>query len=165
MPTASVRNQVHLAWPRLTPWLRYINTINRSLPQNPPLPLPDIWGTLAFQSTSRRMLTMGSNPWVEEQGTVAILLIGRSGHGDGPLAAAASTVMEAWHGWAAPGGDIWFRSVGAPRQVELESIGEWFILEVACEYTAQARVPLPDLTAGYTLTAHPGAFITAAPTP
>jgi hypothetical protein len=125
------------------PAVRYIDTINRSLPQNPPLPLPDVWGTLAFTATDRRHLTMGANPWVLERGTATIILVARSGHGDADGIAAATQAMHAWEGWCDATGDIEFLSVGAPTEIDTEADGNWKLFAVACSYTVQEKVALP----------------------
>jgi hypothetical protein len=167
MPSIDVRSQVRAAWPQMMPSVRYIDTINRSLPQNPPLPLPPVWGTLAFDAASRRQLTMGRNPWIEEQGVVTIVIVAKSGHGDGPGIEAASAAMQAWDGWISPRGDIWFQNVGAPRQMDDEATGDWFIFGVPCEYRAQERMlralSLPAANGGYAFNGNAAAFLPATP--
>jgi hypothetical protein len=143
MSSEAFRNAIRADWPRLLPGLRFIETINRSLPQNPPLPLPDVWGSLGFVAASRRHLTMGATPWVEEKGVVTFLVVAKSGHGDSAAASTATTVMRAWEGWTDPTGDLWIDRVGAPEAVDGEAMGNWYLLAVACDYTAQERVQLP----------------------
>jgi hypothetical protein len=143
MSSDSVRAAIRADWSKLSAGLRFIETINRSLPQNPPLPLPDVWGSLGFEVIDRRPLTMGENPWMLERGIVTFLIIARSGHGDGPGIAAATAVMRACDGWVDPTGNIFFSSVGAPRQAETEADGNWFLFIVAANYEAQERVQLP----------------------
>lgn len=142
MPSQEVRDAVRAAWLVLMPDVRYIDTINRSMPYNPPLPLPDIWGTLAFNTTYRRQVTMGLRPWVEEAGIASIVLVGKSGHGDSPAVTAATEAMRKWDGWSSGSKDIWFVNVGAPRQHDDTSQGEWFICSVPCDYKAQERLTL-----------------------
>jgi hypothetical protein len=143
MSSLRLRAAVRADWSRLTAGLRYVETINRSLPRNPPLPLPDVWGSLAFDAETRRHMTMGADPWVEERGQVVFGVFGRSGHGDVPALTAAEAIVAASEGWASPAGDAWFVSVGAPRQVEMEAEGEWFMLSVTAIYILQERIQLP----------------------
>jgi hypothetical protein len=143
MSSQPFRDAIRAEWPRLMPAVRYIDTINRSLPAKPPLPLPAVWGTLGFNTNERRPLTMGANPWMLERGTVTFLIVAKSGHGDADGAAAATAAMRAWDGWQSPSGDMWIDRAGAPEQVELEANGNWFLFAVACDYSVQERVQLP----------------------
>jgi hypothetical protein len=143
MASEALRVAVRADWSRLMPAVRYIDTINRSLPTKPPLPLPDVWGTLAFAVTDRRPLTMGANPWVLERGTATIIIVARSGHGDAAGIAAATQAMHAWDGWTDATGNMEFSTVGAPDELESEADGNWKLFAVACSYTAQERVVLP----------------------
>jgi hypothetical protein len=143
MSSLAVREEVRAAWLTLMPDVRYIDTINRSLPYNPPLPLPAVWGTLQFEVTTRRQLTMGTNPWVEEIGVVNIIILAKSGHGDASAVEEATNAMRIWDGWYASGGDIYFQNVHAPRQLLEESQGDWVLFVVPCDYKAQERVALP----------------------
>jgi hypothetical protein len=139
MSSIGVRTAVREAWQHLLPGLRYLDTVNRSLPYDPPLPLPDVWGTLAFDVTTRRPLTMGKLPWYEEQGTVTFVICARSGHGDAVGASMGTDVMRAFQTWASRDGSIWFESVGAPKPIELDAVGDWFLFGVAARYKAQER--------------------------
>jgi hypothetical protein len=143
MSSDAIRSAIRADWPRLMPAVRYIDTINRSLPQNPPLPLPDVWGTLGFEVIDRRHLTMGANPWVQETGTISIIVVARSGHGDGPGVAAATAAMHAWDGWRDPTGEMEISAVLPPRETDAEADGNWKLFVVACSYRLQERVALP----------------------
>jgi hypothetical protein len=139
MASDSVRAKVREAWLANLRSLRYIDTINRSMPYNPPLPLPDTWGTLAFDTTQRRPVTMGKNPWYEEQGVATFIICARSGHGDNAAISVGSQVMRIFQDWRSGDGSIWFESVGAPKPIELETEGDWFLVGVAANYKAQER--------------------------
>jgi hypothetical protein len=143
MASESVRESVRAAWPTLMPDVRYVDTINRSLPYNPPLPLPPVWGTLGFDTTTRRIVTMGRNPWVEEIGVVNIIILAKSGHGDVTAVDEATKAMHAWDGWYLRTPDVYFANVHAPRQLPEESQGEWVLFVVPCDYVVQERVELP----------------------
>lgn len=143
MASYGLRAALYAAWPIKTPSIRYIQTENRDLPRTPPLPLPDVWGTLGFEVTGRRILTMGREPWVEEQGQAIFVICARSGHGDQPGVEAATALMHAWDGWQAAGGHMWFQNVGAPRKMSVEAEGEWFLYSVTAEYRVQERSVLP----------------------
>ena len=134
---------MYAAWPILTPGIRYMPVENKDLPRNPPLVLPDVWGSIAFDAASRRILTMGANPWVEETGQATIVIVARSGHGDMPGVTAADEAMHAWDGFTAAGGDVWFQNVHPPGKIDLEAEGEWFLYGVRCDYRVQERVNLP----------------------
>jgi hypothetical protein len=143
MASLALRTAIYAAWPILTPGLRYIATENKDLPRNPPLVLPDVWGTVGFDQSLRRILTMGANPWIEETGLATIVILARSGHGDMPGVSAADAVMRAWDGWSTPDGNVWFQNVGSPDKLAPEAEGEWFMYGVRCDYRVQERVALP----------------------
>lgn len=134
-----LRNAVRADWPRLLPNLRFVETINRALPVNPPLPLPDVWGTLGFTATSRRPVTMGADPWIVETGFVSFIVLARSGHGDTAGITACDEIIRAWSGWESPTGAAWFSTVGAPQQLEEQADGNWHMFTVAAPYEAQFR--------------------------
>lgn len=143
MASDFVRFAVRNAWLTGLQPLRYVDTINRSLPYNPPLPLPDVWGTLAFNMLRRRPVTMGAFPWYEEEGTVTFVICARSGHGDDAAIAEGTRVLRAMEEWMSPDGRVWFESVGAPAPIELEAEGDWFLVGVTATYKAQERSAKP----------------------
>ena len=143
MASYALRAALYAEWPNKTPSIRYVQTENRDLPRTPPLPLPDLWGTLGFEAVTRRILTMGKSPWIEEQGQAIFVICARSGHGDQPGVEAASALMRAWDGWRHSGGLMWFQNVGAPRKLSVEAEGEWFLYSVPAEYRVQERPVLP----------------------
>lgn len=121
--------------------MRFVDTINRSLPQNPPLPLPDVWGTLQFNVDSRRHLTLGKRPWVEELGICNIIILARSGHGDAPGTTVGDAVMRAWDCWNNGTPNVMFQNVSAPDALDVEAQGDWYGFLVACAYRVQERLP------------------------
>ena len=159
MSSLSVRNAVRGDWDRLLPDLPFYETINYVPRESDEEDgLPDVWGTLQFRADTRVPLTMGSRPWMEERGVVSIAIVVKSGDSDSDAIARATQAMEAWTGWCTPNGRIWFQAVGAPQQLDEESLGEWFIVSIACNYVAQDRAPIPDKSRSYTLTALPGSL-------
>ena len=143
MASYALRAALYAEWPIKTPGIRYLQTENRDLPRNPPLSLPDVWGTLAFDGVSRRQLTMGVNPWVEEAGQAIFVICARSGHGDQPGVEAANDLMHAWDGWRDATGDIWFANIGPPSRLATEAEGEWYLYSVRADYRVQERLVLP----------------------
>jgi hypothetical protein len=139
MSSASVRNAVLAAWPAHCVDLPLHETINKDLVKS----LPPVWGTLSFVSNSRQHMTMGANPWIEERGTVMLVIAVPSGTGAADGATRAEAIMHAWDGWQDPSGDIEFLSVGAPQPIEMEAVGDWFLFGVTANYRAQERVQLP----------------------
>lgn len=143
MSSPILRDAFEAAWPTILPTIRLERTENRDLPRNPPLVLPDLWGTIYYGVEDRRHVTMGANPWVEETGTVTVVLMAKSGHGTGPVMTAAQAAVHALEGWQSPAGDAWLVRIGAPRALEPEADGEWMIYGIPCAYLVQERVALP----------------------
>ena len=145
MASLPLRQAIYAAWPTLLPDLRYLPVENKDLPRNPPLVLPDVWGTIGFDTTGRRQMTMGRQPWVEEMGIATFVVVARSGHGDIPGVTEATGLMHAWDGWKADqsGATCWFQNVGAPSKIALEAEGEWFLYGVRCDYRVQEQINLP----------------------
>lgn len=143
MASLALRQAIYAAWPLLTPDVRYIATENRDLPRNPPLVLPDTWGSIGFDGVDRRHLTMGCSPWIEESGIATFVICCRSGHGDVPGITVATRVMHAWDGWIDPTRMLWFQNVNPPTKLEQTAEGEWFLYGVRADYRAQERTALP----------------------
>lgn len=137
MSSELLREAMRTAWPTITPSLPYLDTINLPVPK----PLPNVWGTLAFTVQTRRILTMGSSPWIEEQGSAMVVVVARAGDGDGPGIQAATDAMAAWDGWIT-GTNIWLQNVRAPIALELETLGDWMVLGVECSYRLQEKKAL-----------------------
>lgn len=144
MASLPLRQAIYADWPIRLPDLRYVPVENKDLPRNPPLVLPDLWGTIGFDVTSRNQTTMGRSPWVEERGIATFVVVARSGHGDIPGVTKATALMRAWDGWRKQQGSAgcWFQNVGAPSKIELEAEGEWFLYGVRCDYRVQEQIAL-----------------------
>lgn len=143
MASYPLRVALYAEWPIKTPSIRYIQTENRDMPRNPPLVLPDVWGTLAFDGVTRRQLTMGRQPWIEEGGQATFVICARSGHGDQPGVEAATDLMHTWEGWIDPTKMMWFQNIGPPTKLATEAEGEWTLYGVRAEYRVQERPVLP----------------------
>mgnify|MGYP003505151703 CR=1 FL=1 len=126
MASLPLRQAIYAAWPTLLPDLRYLPVENKDLPRNPPLVLPDVWGTIGL-------------------GIATFVVVARSGHGDIPGVTEATGLMHAWDGWKADqsGATCWFQNVGAPSKIALEAEGEWFLYGVRCDYRVQEQINLP----------------------
>jgi hypothetical protein len=86
---------------------------------------------------------MGINPWVEERGVATFIVVARSGHGDDPAVAACEAIKAAAEGWHDPTYDVTFMRVSQPTRIEVEDIGDWYLMAVRAEYAAQERPTLP----------------------
>jgi hypothetical protein len=101
--------------------------------------MPDLWAGPVLQSEERVDLTLGSNPWVEERGTIMLALCARSGQGENLLDASVAAVREKFHGWLSADLSIQFSAVTGPENTEPEANGEWWILTMRIPYTLQSR--------------------------
>lgn len=144
MSSLALRTAVRASWALLMPGIPYFDTINMTLPEGDfdETP-PPLWGTLIFLSVDRKPVTMGTRPHYEETGTVRIVLLAASGEGETAALSAASDAARDWHGWVAPGGQMWFSKIGAPQQLEPETRGDWFQVGVDCTYILQERATFP----------------------
>lgn len=136
MSSFAVRQALEAAWPLLTPTLPFVPTINS-------LPVGDttvsIWGTFIYDASLRPHQTMGSRPWIEEQGVATIGLLGLSGVGDDAIAQMADDVVKAWEMWINATQDIWIDSVDPPRPPDNEAVGDVYRLVVGLNYRYQTR--------------------------
>lgn len=136
MSSISVRDRMRAAWPIITPSLPFFETINDS-PTNLEVEVP-IWGTFIFDVVTRAHQTMGSHPWIVEEGTATVALMSYSGIGDDEIAAVADSVVRGWELWKS-GDDLWIQSVDGPRPPDLEAVGDVYRLIVTLTYHYQTR--------------------------
>lgn len=137
MSSIAVRQALRQAWAAVTPALLYAETINE-LP-DPATVEASIWGTFVFDSTVRNDQTMGSKPWIEEQGVAVVVLCSLSGVGDDAVAQVAEDVVRGWTMWINDTQDIWIHSVDPPRPPDPEAAGDIYRLMVSLNYRYQTR--------------------------
>jgi hypothetical protein len=114
--------------------LPYIEAVNSPMDVNA---APDIWGAAIVQNETRGDVTLGSQPWVEEAGTILIGLFTRSGSGPAALDQAVDYVRQAFHGTHRDG--LAILQVDGPHDVDPEGLGEWWQLALTARYTFQTR--------------------------
>ena len=125
------------AWAELIPAdvLPYIEAVNF---QHDTSTAPDRWGAAIVQPEQRGDVTLGSEPWVEETGTILIGLFTRSGSGPGRARRGGRLhppdVPRPAHQRA---GDH-RRSTGRTTSIPRAS-GEWWQLAMTARYTFQTR--------------------------
>jgi hypothetical protein len=91
--------------------------------------VPPTWGTAFLDSTSRDDLTMGSRPWIMEEGNVVAVLFCKSGEGRAILMPAVELLRTTFHGWQTPQSAdevLHFVNVIGPAGDQPEGDGEWF---------------------------------------
>lgn len=120
-------------WAEQAAAIPYVETVNHGVDTNT---LPDIWGAAVYQPEQVEDVTMGSTPWVEEQGMFLIGLFTRSGSGAKALDAAVRTIRQAFHGAARDGLVIF--AVDGPHDLDPEADGEWWRLVLTARYTFQS---------------------------
>ena len=98
--------------------------------------LPNKWASAIYQPEERTDLTMGSNPWVEENGQFLIGLFARSGSGAAVLDAEVQMVRDAFHGAARD--NLVITRVDGPHDVDPEGDGEWWRLALTARYSFQS---------------------------
>jgi hypothetical protein len=112
----------------------YLETVNWPADTNG---FPDQWAATIYQNTSREDQTLGSQPWVEEQGFFMIGLFTRSGKGPGDLDAAIAEVRQGLHGAARDG--LRILGVDGPHDVDPEGMGEWWQVVLTAKFIFQTR--------------------------
>lgn len=137
MSSPAVRDALRAAWPVITPTIPYVETLNTLV--DPSATDAEIWGSFSFEALLRDAQTMGSQPWIEEQGLASIMLISYAGVGDDEVAAAADLVVRGWTSWINSTQDIWIHSVDPPRPPDPEAIGDAYRLMVNLNYRYQTR--------------------------
>jgi len=119
-------------WAEQMTTVPFVATVNCPVDTNA---LPSLWGAAVYQPDTRSDVTLGSAPWVEEQGQILIGLFTRSGGGSDALDAAVDQVRQAFHG-ARRDGLVIFQ-VDGPHDVDPEADGEWWRLALTARYTFQ----------------------------
>jgi hypothetical protein len=104
--------------------------------------LPDAWGGAIIQPQARTDVTLGSHPWVEEKGVVAIGLFTRDHSGPAALDAAVDEVRAVFHGAALNGLQI--EGVDGPHDIDPEVDGEWWRLGLTANYIFYSRRDATD---------------------
>lgn len=137
MSSPEVRAELIQAWQAISPNLPYVATINEFVA--PSTTTGPVWGTFVFDVISRLDQTMGSHPWIEEQGTATIVLMAQSGTGDDYVASVAGNLVRAWTMWINSAQDLWISSVEAPRPPDPEAVGDAYRLTVVLNYRYQTR--------------------------
>jgi hypothetical protein len=120
-------------WAEQASAVPYFQTVNLQVDADT---LPPIWGAAIYQPEQREDVTLGSTPWVEEQGQFLIGLIARAGTGPKVLDDAVATIRQAFHG-AARDGLVVF-AVDGPHDIDPEADGEWWRLALTARFTFQS---------------------------
>jgi hypothetical protein len=137
MSNIYVRQTLIAYWPILTPSLPFVATINEPVDFSE-TEVP-IWGSFIFDASVRNHETMGSRPWIEEQGSASVALVGYSGISDDDIAAMADVVTKAWEMWINPERTLWIQSVDPPTAPDTEAVGDMYRLAVSLNYRYQTR--------------------------
>ena len=114
----------------------YLEAVNARLDLNDAV---DPWGAVVLQPETRGDVTLGSNPWVEETGQVAVALIAKSGEGTDLLDEATAWLRATFHGWKADNNNLRFTAVVGPTDPEPQADGEWWRLGFSVPYVWQSR--------------------------
>lgn len=133
MSSPEVRTAFRDAWDSYAPGIPYVDAINRH-----PGPLPATFGSLGFQVDSRRDVTMGSEPWVVETGTVLVSFFAPAGEDD-TTAVAAAQHAAVWLLGRSFAPDIFITGIVGPNDAADEGDGEYFETQVAVSYESQGR--------------------------
>jgi hypothetical protein len=133
MSSTPVREAFRQAWGQYAPQVPYVDAINTH-----PGPLPPIFGSLAFEVSSRGDVTMGSHPWVVEAGQVLVSFFGQSGVGDAAMVEAALTAMRLLR-VVDFGPDLTLLTMVGPNDAAAEGEGAFFETQVTVAYEWQGR--------------------------
>lgn len=118
----------------LEPLIPLVDVVNTNVDLND---MPDKWAGAVVQEETSADLTMGSNPWVESTGFIAIGLFARSGTGVEIMDAEIAAVKDALHGWASDGLEI--GRVDGPLDVEPMAEGNWYQFALQAAYSFKYR--------------------------
>jgi hypothetical protein len=121
-------------WAERAASIPYVEVVNYGVDANE---LPAIWGAAIYQPEQREDVTLGSSPWVEEQGQFLIGLMARAGTGAKVLDDAVATIRQAFHGEVRDGLQI--IAVDGPHDVDPEADGEWWRLVLTARFIFQSR--------------------------
>lgn len=133
MSARPVREAFRAAWTLFSPALPYADGINSH-----PGTLPARFGTLVFQAESRRDVTMGTDPWVIEEGTVTVAFFTEAGEGDSD-AIDLATAAAVWFGGRQLAPDLRVTGISGPNDPAEEGEGAFFEVQVSVNYEWQGR--------------------------
>jgi hypothetical protein len=121
-------------WTQTIPAPPYVDTVNQPVETDT---LPTRWASAIIQPQTRADVSLGSQPWVEENGFFLIGLFTRSGKGPADLDAAVDAVRAGLHGAALNGLNL--EEVDGPHDIDPQADGEWWRLALTAKYTFQTR--------------------------
>lgn len=123
-------------WNAASPPVPFVEVINTNVDLDN---MPDRWGSALQETTTAADVTLGSNPWVEETGHIAVVLVARAGQGQTLLDDAVTWLRSTFHGWRTPDAMLHFRGVVGPAENDPAAEGEWWRLGFAVPYVWQSR--------------------------
>lgn len=135
MSSPAVRSQFRAAW--AVTGVPLVETLNEN-PSDVEIDVP-VWATVMFTADTSQHQTMGSSPWIEEQGTITIMIHSYSGVTDSVVAAAAGEVKNFWDMWISDTKDTWVTSTVGPRPPDPDAQGDYYRLAVDLSYSHQYR--------------------------
>jgi len=101
--------------------------------------MPDIWASAIYHTPNRAEVTMGSKPFVQEDGTIIVALFARAGTGRSVLDPLIEQVRRYFAGWASGDtGDTaarcYFLQVNGPEDLNPETDGNWWQVALTVPY-------------------------------
>lgn len=114
----------------------FVETVNTAVDTDD---LPDAWGSALLQVEAAGDVTLGSQPWMEEAGSIVVGLFARSGTGRNALDDAVTALREHFHGYVSADQSIHFTRVVGPEDIDPDADGEWWRLGFVVPYTVQSR--------------------------
>jgi hypothetical protein len=107
--------------------------------------MPSIWASATYYSPERPDMTMGSEPFVQENGTVLVALFASAGSGSSALNPLVAEVRAAFAGYSVKDadGETLFVQVNGPEDLDPQTTGNWWqlLLTVPCEVYTRRVTP------------------------
>lgn len=115
------------------------DTVNR-VPDKRTLSDLPVWCTLEFQNPIESRVTLGPEATFVENGQVNVIILGKSGKGDGPVLEKAELFRQMFqvvHVQVPNGPGVGYLHIDAPEPPSTDATesGDWFLASVSCAYT------------------------------
>jgi hypothetical protein len=108
--------------------------------------MPSVWASAIYHTPQTVDVSMGSAPFVQEDGTIIVAMFASAGTGRNALTPLVDQVRAAYAGWSTnleTGKECLFLSVNGPEDLDPQTTGNWWQLVLTVPYETYGRRTAP----------------------